>query len=187
MSVQGIDQADWLKSLTGSTGEASSLLGSSSASSTDGASSASQSEFAKIIMAQLDTDGDGKISAEEMQDAADKVKNALGQLNDISSKMRASKGQASAATIISQLDANGNSSLDITETGLTQEAFSKIDSDGNGQIAKDELTSLIDKAKGAKSSTKIKASQADCVNILSELQSKGAARQYEAAQMKAAA
>ena len=190
MNISGIDQS-WLKSYLASANGSSSTSSASSTSSTKKNTGVSQSDFAKIIMAQLDTDGDGQISAEELQAGTAKLKNSLSSLNDISSQMRScnAKGNSSAtaSTLISELDSNGDSNIDITEAGLSQADFSKIDIDGNGKLSADELTALADKANGSSSSTKIKATQSDCINILNQLQAKGAVRQYQASQSTAQA
>ena len=191
MNIQGIDQADLLKSYLSSANGVNGISSSSDANATSDSASTGGVDFQKIIMAQLDTDGDGKISSEELAAGSNKLTGALSQLNDITSQMRAhtakDKNTSVAANLIGELDSNGNSTLDITESGLTQDEFKKIDIDGNGQLSQNELSALADKAKGSNASTKITASQSECVSILSQLQSKGYVRQYEAAQSAKAA
>jgi hypothetical protein len=183
--IQGIDMSSWLPSL-------SSTTGSDAASSSSSSASASSIDFASIIKAQLDTDGDGEISQSEMQTGGQKLKNTLAQLNGISSQMRAhntnSSSSTDASSIINQLDSNGDSALDITEVKMTQADFDKIDINKDGKLTLDELTSAASKAQGGRNaSSSLKASQAECSSILSQLQATCSVKQYETMTKSAAA
>lgn len=98
--IQGVNQAELLKSfLSQSNGidGASAANSNLSANSAKGTAAANGVSFSKIIMSQLDTDGDGKISQAEMAAGAQKFKSSLSQLNDINAQMRATNAQSQTA------------------------------------------------------------------------------------------
>jgi len=183
MSVQAIN-TDWMSSISESNKaqNASWLSNLTSSSKTSSASKAKGVDFASILKSKLDADEDGTVSQSEMINGASNVKSTLAQLNGMSSQMRAYNTQnptATASSIISQIDSNGDGQLDITETKLSQTDFAKIDINGDGKITADELSSAISKSQGSTSASKLKASQGDCSGILAQLENTCSTRQLE--------
>jgi Ca2+-binding EF-hand superfamily protein len=176
--LEGLSSTDWITQILNT---AASVDGTSFETS---ASSQTQGGgFADILLKKLDKDGDGTLSKEELTQAVSTIKNSLSQLNDIASQMRAvgakSSSQAKAAELMSALDANGSSDIDISECGLSQDDFMKVDADGDGRLSMSELSGMIDKAGGKAAGLKMRAGQSDCQNVLAQLQSKASTRQYE--------
>jgi len=189
MSIQAIDETSLLQAIAqgGAASDSSFMSSITGGDESSSAASADQSVFAQILIAKLDKNGDGEVSAQELKEGARQFRQTLQQLNGISSQMRASEAQASASELLAKLSKNGSASLDITDTGLTQIDFTKIDSNTDGQLSKAELQAVIDKAAGKSSSTSVAATQEECSSILSELQGKSLVKQYEVLKKAAAA
>lgn len=127
---------------------------------TDGSGGLSAQELG-ISADQLqayDTDGDGVLSEAELQ-AALKAKREQMQarmqagmeqqalLGGVQAQMSETDKQAMdadlSAKILADKDANGDGSLSADEMGLTEDQFKTLDTDGDGLVNQDELTSAL--------------------------------------------
>ncbi len=141
---------------------------SSSASSADSSEKLGKLDFSSLIMKALDTDGDGKISAEESKAAMEKAKDALSSLNTMDSKIWAHQAQGQLASrIVGDLDVNKDGSLSMTETGLIADDFNKLDTNNDGKLAAKELNAEI--KQSARSSSDSEAKSSEYARILGKL------------------
>lgn len=131
---------------------------------TDGDSvlSLEESGLSESAFTAADTDGDGKVSAQELADALAKERAEMmagsatqgaGLLGTLLSQAGVSappqgtgqmpppppdEGQM-AEDIVSSLDQDGDSALSLDESGLTEEVFNTLDTDGDGVVSATEL------------------------------------------------
>ena len=129
---------------------------------TDGNSALSleESGLSESAFTAADTDGDGKVSAQELADALAKERaetmagsatQGAGLLGTLLSQAGVSappqgmgqmappdEGQM-AEDIVSSLDQDGDSALSLDESGLTEEVFNSLDTDGDGVVSATEL------------------------------------------------
>jgi len=95
----------------------------------------------------LDTDGDGNYSFEEMQEAhPDLTQDQYAAFDaDKDGKLtRPELKQGFGREMFSRIDKDGSGGVSLSEmqshrSGATQEDFAKLDTDGNGQLSQDEL------------------------------------------------
>lgn len=121
------------------------------AASTDGseATSDSSTDFASAIISALDKDGDGSVSSDELNSIFQSAKSLLSFLDDNASQSRAfeanqpSPSEETASNIISDLDADGDGSVNATESGLAGSQFASLDTDGDGSLTSEEISSEI--------------------------------------------
>ena len=124
MNVNGISQEALLNMLI------QQLNKTSQSTATTGTEESSNSEnvnFSDMIVTQLDTDGDGKISEEEAAQAMATAKELLGSLNTQKCSMREFQLQGAADT-------------SAMNTELPQATFEQLDSDEDGVISPEEFT-----------------------------------------------
>ena len=119
-----------------------------------------ESGLSQVAFANADKDGDGKLSVQELADALateramiaaglassdskDSVSGALVDQIDMVDHMEGVAGK-----LMSLLDKDGDDGLSIDESGLSKEAFAKVDADGDGVISGQELTdALVDERR----------------------------------------
>jgi Ca2+-binding EF-hand superfamily protein len=125
-------------------------------SQTDVSKSQSQSKSQvsmEEIFSKIDTDGDGVISKNEF----DKAKsNVQGKITDT---LAGAQSSASTSSLLSLLEASAKlSSSSTSGSGGVQsqiadiasdQVFSKLDTNGDGVVSKDEMTSVLSGAGGA--------------------------------------
>jgi Ca2+-binding EF-hand superfamily protein len=103
---------------------------------------------AEDIFSELDADGDGSISETEFQTAFEETKGLLDTLS-ASSQMKAFSLQNAdysgmASAVISDRDSDGDGSLSLSETDMTEERFSTVDTDGDGVLSAEEIAEDIE-------------------------------------------
>ena len=76
----------------------------------------------KDVFSKIDTDGDGQVTADELNTA-----------------YFASQVYQTPSSMISSNDTNGDGTLSIDELGISQDNFSKIDTNSDGRASSDEL------------------------------------------------
>ena len=124
----------------------------------DGSLSVDESGLTKTMFNQIDTDGDGVISAKELQSFLDKKKaemDANGSGSSSTDQLAALQNQSgipfmqppSPDKLISDKDQDGDGKLTIDESGMPKDMFNQIDTDGDGVISAKELQADMDKKK----------------------------------------
>jgi Ca2+-binding EF-hand superfamily protein len=104
----------------------------------DGALSIDEVHLSEERFAMVDTDADGLLTREELQEGMGALKGAKrGDGKD-------------PAQIIQNQDSDGDGALGIDETPLSQERFARIDSDEDGLITQEELQGAMDAIKEAR-------------------------------------
>lgn len=122
MNVNGVSQEALLNMLVQQLNKTS----QTSTTGTEKSGDSSKVNFSDMIVTQLDTDGDGKISEEEAAKAFASAKELLGSLNTQKCSMREFQLQ----------DAAGTSSMN---TELPKATFEQLDSDEDGVISPEEF------------------------------------------------
>ncbi|OGV55597.1 MAG: hypothetical protein A2017_14690 [Lentisphaerae bacterium GWF2_44_16] len=122
---------------------------STAATSTESTSTDQVSDFINQVFTNMDTDGDGQISSEELSKTLEDSQGLLAALNEVTSQMAAFQAQnqevpdfaSMASDIISEKDTDGDSAVSLAESGLTESMFSNIDTDSDGSLTSDEIAS----------------------------------------------
>jgi len=118
----------------------------------DGALSASELGAQGDMFSEIDSDGNGSLTLEELTTDAENRRADM-ERQGFSPGMPPSglmgMGQMSASDMASSLlensDEDGDSMLSVSETKFSKDEFSGIDSDGDGKLSLDELTSDAEK------------------------------------------
>lgn len=131
----------------------------------DGVLSLEESGLEEEMFGDVDADGDGFLSAEELSaDMQEKMEQMLQMMGSLVMSMQGSGMQGAgmqgaggppppppdgdpqemAAKILSDKDSDGDSLLDLEESGLEEEMFGEIDADGDGFISAEEIASHME-------------------------------------------
>ncbi len=106
------------------------------------------------IFTAVDADGDGALSVAELAEAlaSERAQIRAGTLADDGSTLTGAlldQGESAismadaADKFMTLLDKDGDNALSLKESGLSKEAFAKIDADGDGSISKSELADAL--------------------------------------------
>lgn len=120
----------------------------------NGALTLQESGLRSSVFTAVDADGDGALSVAELAEAlaAERTQIKAGTLDDDGSTLTgALLDQAEAAIrmdsaadkFMTLLDKDGDNALSLKESGLSKEAFAKVDADGDGSISKKELANAL--------------------------------------------
>lgn len=110
----------------------------------DGALSADEVNVSSALFSSLDTDGDGVVSQEELAAA---FTNTFAEMD----QELASSGQPppppsaadSSESVVDDRDTNGDGVLSAEELAVSDKLFGQIDADGDGFVSQDELTAAF--------------------------------------------
>lgn len=124
----------------------------STATSAESTSTSQVSDFINQVFTNMDTDGDGQISSEELSKSLEDSQGLLAALNEASSQMAAFQAQnqegpdfaAMASDIISEKDTDGDTTISLEESGLDENLFSNIDTDSDGTLTSEEIASGLE-------------------------------------------
>lgn len=112
----------------------------------DGALSAAETGLADNVFTSLDTDGDGLLSSGELSSAAlagtIAATTAGSTATDTASTQAGTVGAMAsriAQRIVETLDADDSGGLSQSESGLDQDRFAQIDTDGDGSVTANEF------------------------------------------------
>lgn len=117
----------------------------------DSAVSLEESGLTEKKFATVDTNGDGKISSEEliksMEDAVnqmqrpspDMMANILGQSSSTSEESSTTSIEDFISKIMSNEDKDGDGVISAAETRMPSNMFSRIDADGDGKLTAEEM------------------------------------------------
>jgi Ca2+-binding EF-hand superfamily protein len=91
------------------------------------------------VFQQADTNGDGVLSADEFEAAADEIAKSLQSRHPQGPPPPPPGLDAATERLVQNLDENGDGVLSRDELGISQEVFDKVDADGDGQLTAGEL------------------------------------------------
>lgn len=97
----------------------------------DGLLSVDEMGVSEDEFAALDTDGDDLVSTDELETGLAKAAEDLLDLSDPATGF--------ARQIMALFDADGDSMLNLEESGLSEEAFAQADADGDGLLSAEEI------------------------------------------------
>ncbi|GEM_PF-2116030 len=95
---------------------------------------------------KVDGNGDGVLTAAEIASAIRDKRDEAGmfmQGQAGSAETLPQSGEAQASSVAARLDADGNGSISLAESGLTSEGFGKVDGDGDGVLTAPEIANAI--------------------------------------------
>ena len=118
----------------------------------DGKISASESALDSTRFNELDADSDGMITSEELVSSVkqnEKLGNGMTGVQGMQGPPPPPPPDSSqmASDIMESSDTDGNGVLSVSETGLSSEEFSILDTDGDGSVTTDELKSGLEARK----------------------------------------
>ena len=90
-----------------------------------------------------DTDGDGYLSEEEILADMEQRHKQMQMMAELGQLMQGAIGESTANSILGQYDADGDGSLSMKESGLSEEVFGAVDADGDGLITSAELEEAL--------------------------------------------
>ena len=125
--------------------DAASLLEKDDAN-TDGMLTIDETPLAEEMFSQADTDADGKLTLEEMEEMlATGVQSPTGEAGRGGGPGGpGGPGQMDAASLIEEEDSDEDGTISSTETSLAEELFSLIDEDGDEKLTLDELEKALE-------------------------------------------
>ncbi|UZP68692.1 EF-hand domain-containing protein [Desulfovibrio mangrovi] len=98
--------------------------------------SMSETDFGEEQFSAIDSDGDGYLSADELT-AEEQRRQEMGAFN--MGMRQPPSGGDMAASLITELDNDGDGSLSQTELEMVDELFSMLDTDGDGTLSAEEI------------------------------------------------
>lgn len=101
----------------------------------DGVLTADETRMSQDMFSNGDTDSNGELTIEEMEEMLSKGPPAMGSVMGGSGGM----GQLDIASILDQEDTDEDGSISIEETSLPNQLFSTIDTNQDGKISQAEL------------------------------------------------
>ncbi|WP_051294888.1 EF-hand domain-containing protein [Maridesulfovibrio bastinii] len=90
----------------------------------------------------LDSDEDGYLSIDELEQSAAGENSQLSMLGQLSVFLQSGSDEI-AGSIISESDSDGDGEISFEESGLSEDLFSMFDSDSDGSITSEEIISAI--------------------------------------------
>ncbi|WP_027723282.1 EF-hand domain-containing protein [Maridesulfovibrio zosterae] len=118
----------------------------------DGLISLEESSLDKDRFNKVDSDGDGTISQEEIVADFEKIQEQMAMLGRMSVTMQGGNSGSIVDSLINELDTDGDSLISQEESGLEDELFNTLDADGDGKISSEEIEAGMTPPEGMMSS-----------------------------------
>ena len=109
----------------------------------DGLLTLKEAGIDETMFAKADADGDGLLSEEEIRADVESRKQEMQMMGELGMLMQGMGSENLAEMLIAENDEDGDNLLDLEETGLSEELFGTLDTDGDGLVSGAEIEAAL--------------------------------------------